>query len=175
VKVRREELWRKIYGDKPVFALEVFLLAKYGDVILAGKPDSVLFHRGFPLVVFEYKFSRSEVAYTSYYVQARTYGVLLQNMGFDTTRLFCAIVVAEPKTRGSRELRQNVMSNVAKNGPMEAVISIQDAKIYINRFDVAIAEKDLAWALEFWKNRREAQLARNKNKCERCEYRVNCL
>jgi len=28
VKVKRDELWQKIYGTKPVFALEMFLLAK---------------------------------------------------------------------------------------------------------------------------------------------------
>lgn len=109
LKVKREELWRKIYGPQPVFALEMFLLAKYNDVLLAGKPDSVLFSHGLPLVVFEYKFSRSSVAYPSYHVQAQTYGVLLENMGFDTSRLFYAIVVADPKTKGSRELRQNVV------------------------------------------------------------------
>ena len=85
VKVKRDELWQEIYGKKPVFALEMFLLAKYNDVILAGKPDSVLFARGFPLVVFEYKFSRSGIAYLSYHVQAQTYSVLLENMGFNTS------------------------------------------------------------------------------------------
>jgi len=129
VRVKREELWQKIYGAKPVFALEMFLLAKYGNVLLAGKPDSVLFARGFPLVVFEYKFSRSGVAYPSYHVQAQTYGVLLGNMGFDTSRLFYAIVVADPKARGTRKLRQNVMRTVMGNDPMEAVHSIGDAKI----------------------------------------------
>jgi hypothetical protein len=61
VKVKREQLWQDIYGDRPILALEMFLLAKYGDVVLAGKPDAVLFKRGFPLVVFEYKFSRSGI------------------------------------------------------------------------------------------------------------------
>jgi CRISPR/Cas system-associated exonuclease Cas4 (RecB family) len=174
VKVKRAELWRKIHGDKPVFALEMFLLAKYGDVLLAGKPDSVLFARGYPLVVFEYKFSRSSIAYPSYHVQAQTYGVLLENMGFDTSRLFYAIVVADPKTKGSRELRQNVVQTVISNGPKEAVHSINDAKIYYIKFNRVNAEKDLAWALEFWGKNREAQPANNKNKCAKCEYQTKC-
>ena len=149
VKVQRSDLWQKIYSVAPVFALEMFLLANYNGVLLAGKPDSVLFRRGFPLVVFEYKFSRSNEAYPSYHVQAQTYGVLLGNMGFDTSRLFYAIVVADPKTKGSRELRQNVVHTVIQNGPKEAVHSINDAKIYYNKFNRVIAEKDLAWALEF--------------------------
>ena len=106
MKVKSEELWQKIFGDKPIFALEMFLLAKYHDVILAGKPDSVLFRGWQPLVVFEYKFSRSMIDYPSYHVQAQTYGILLENMGFDTGQLFYAIVVADPATRGSSELRK---------------------------------------------------------------------
>jgi CRISPR/Cas system-associated exonuclease Cas4 (RecB family) len=174
VRVKREELWRKIYGAKPVFALEMFLLAKHGDVVLGGKPDSVLFMRGFPLVVFEYKFSRSGVDYRSYHVQAQTYGVLLVNMGFDTSRLFYAIVVADPKTRGSRELRQSVVRAVTENGLSEAVLAVDGAKVYVCRFNRVQAEKDLAWALEFWGNNREAEPTSNPNKCLRCEHKVRC-
>jgi CRISPR/Cas system-associated exonuclease Cas4 (RecB family) len=174
VKVKRDELWQKIYGAKRVFALEMFLLAKYGDVLLAGKPDSVLFARGFPLVVFEYKFSGSDVDYHSYHVQAQTYGVLLGNMGFDTSRLFYAIVVADPKTKGSRELRQNAIRIVMGNDPREAVHSINDAKIYFCKFNRINAEKDLTWALEFWRRNREAEPASNQNKCARCEYQTRC-
>jgi len=174
VKVEREQLWREIYGVKPVFALEMFLLAKYGDVLLAGKPDSVLFTRGFPLVVFEYKFSRSNVAYPSYHVQAQTYGVLLENMGFDTSQLFYAIVVADPKTKGNRELRQNVTRTVVENRSKAALHSIEDAKIYVNKFDSACAKMDLQWALEYWSKYREAQPTNNQNKCARCEYQTKC-
>jgi len=174
VKVKREQLWKDIYSDKPVFALEMPLLGKYRDVFLAGKPDCVLFARGFPLVVFEYKFSRSGVAYPSYHVQAQTYCVLLENMGFDTSKLFYAIVVADPRTRGSRELRQQVVQTVISNGAKEAVHSIDDATVYCNKFNRVNAEKDLAWALEFWKQSREAQPTSNQNKCARCEYQNHC-
>lgn len=174
VKVKRAELWLKINGDKPVFALEMFLLAKYGDVLLAGKPESALFARGYPLTVFEYKFSRSSVAYPSYHVQVQTCGILLENMGFDTSRLFYAIVVADPKTKGSRELRQNVVHTLIRNGPKEAVHSINDAKIYYNKFNRENAEKDLTWATEFWNKSREAQPTNNQNKCSRCEYQTKC-
>jgi len=174
VKVKREQLWKEIYSDKPVFALEMLLLAKYGDVFLAGKPDAVLFKRGFPLIVFEYKFSRSGVAYPSYHVQAQTYCVLLDNMGFDTSRLICAIVVADPRTKGSRELRQRAVQTVIRNGAKEAVHSIGDATVYCNKFNRVNVEEDLAWALEFWKQSREAEPTRNQNKCAKCEYRAGC-
>lgn len=174
MKVKAEALWRKIYGDKPVFALEMLLLAKYSDVIIAGKPDSVLFKGGYPLVVFEYKFSRSMVDYLSYHIQAQTYGVLLEKMGFYTKRLFYAIVVADPVTKGNEELREKVVRTIIKNGPKEAVHSIENGKIYLNKFSVSNAERDLEWALEFWKKSREAKPANNPNKCARCVYQTEC-
>ena len=174
VKVKRAELWRKIYGAKPVFALEMFLLAKYGDVLLAGKPDSVFFKQGSPLVVFEYKFSRSSVAYPSYHVQAQTYGVLLANMGFDTSQLFYAIVVADPETKGSRQLRRDVVHTVVANPAKTALHSIEGAKIYVNKLDFVCAEMDLRWALEYWKQTREAKATTSQSKCDRCEYQTYC-
>ena len=173
-KVNREKLWEKIYSGKPIFALEMFLLAKHGDAFLCGKPDSVLFRRGIPLMVFEYKFSKSDVAFPSYHVQAQTYCVLLGKMGFDVSRLFYAIVVADPKTKGSSAFRKNVKRKVIENRSEIAAHSIEDAKIYLNKFNNSCAEIDLAWALEFWSKKREAKPTTNLNKCDRCEYKLKC-
>jgi hypothetical protein len=125
-------------------------------------------------LVFEYKFSQSSVAYPSYHVQAQTYAILLENMGFDTSRLFYAIVVADPNTKGSRELRQNVVHTTMANMSKTAQHSIEGAKIYVNKFDRACAEIDLKWALEYWKQTREANQTNNVKKCDKCEYQNRC-
>jgi CRISPR/Cas system-associated exonuclease Cas4 (RecB family) len=174
VRIKRRELWRKIYGKKPIFALEMLLLAKHNDAIFAGRPDSVLFQQGYPLAVFEYKFSKSGITYRTYHVQARTYGLLLRNMGFDTSRLFYAIVIADPKARDDKELKRKVVEAVIKNGPKEAVLVIENAKISFMKFNQSDAEEDLDWAIDFWKNHREAILTTNSNKCKNCEYKVEC-
>lgn len=174
VKVKTRILWQKIYGKKPIFALEMLLLAKHKDVVLAGRPDCVLFQKGNPLVVFEYKFSKGRVAYMTHHVQARIYGILLRNMGFDTSHLFYAIVIADPKARHDKELSRKVVDAVEKNGPKEAVLNIENAEIHFHKFNQEDAEKDLDWAIEFWKNSREAILTSNPNKCKNCEYKAEC-
>lgn len=143
VKIKRRELWQKIHGKKPVFALEMFLLAKHGDVVLADRPDSILFQNGSPLIVFEYKFTKGGVAYRTHHVQASTYGILLRNMGFDTSRLFYAIVLADPKARHDRELKRKVVDSVVKSGPKETVLNIENAGIHFHKFNQTDAEKDL--------------------------------
>ena len=174
VKIKREDMWKEIYGKKPVFAVEMFILAKYKAAILAGKPDSILFQAGRPLIIFEFKFSRSRIAYSTHHMQAQTYGVILDKMGFDTSQLFYAIVTANPKTRGSRKFRKEAIAAVIKNGPKEAVLQIKDATIHFHKFDISNIEGNLIWAIDFWKQNREATATNNPNKCFRCEYQTQC-
>jgi len=174
IKIKRRDLWKKIYGEKPILAPEMLLLAKYKDVVLAGQPDCVLFMRGFPLYVLEYKFSRSRIPFRDYHVQARTYGILLRNMGFDTSRLFYVIVIVNPEARNDRRLREKVIDAVTKDRPKDTVLTIENAQIYLKKFNQTEAEQDLDWAIEFWKKQREAIPTRNLNKCKSCEYNAEC-
>ncbi len=172
--VGQEDVWKAVYGKDSVLALEWLLIAEYKDIVLAGQPDSVLFENGVPLVVFEYKFSRSSRAYPSHHVQAGFYGLLLKSLGFDTGRLFYAIVVADRRVRDDPSLRDNVVEAVKKNGPKNAILPIENAVIYVNKFDEQVAQSSLEWALQFWKKQREAIQTTNPNKCRNCEYKEEC-
>jgi len=174
VRVKREEMWQSIYGKAPVLTLETLFVAQIKDVIIAGKPDSILFREGFPLVVFEYKFSKSQTAYMTHHVQARTYGLLLENAGFNTRFLHYAIVVADPSTRFDKQLKKKVAAAIGKNGLKDAELEIEKAKIYLHKYDRAAAEKDLDWAVKFWKKERDALPTANSNKCRCCEYFAEC-
>jgi len=177
VKIKREELWKKIYKGKPVLTPEMLLIAKYKDLVMAGRPDVILFVRGYPLILLEYKFSKNRIPFRDQHVQARTYGILLRNMGFDTNQLLYAIVMVEPEARDDEELKERVINaviKVIKNGPKEAVLTVENARIYVNKFDHTEAEQDLDWAVEFWTKQRETIPTRNLNKCRSCEYSSEC-
>ncbi len=170
----QEELWKAVYGKEPVMALEWLLLAEYKDIILAGQPDAVLFESGIPVVVFEYKFSRSKRTYPSHHVQAGFYGLLLKSLGFDTAKLFCAIVIADRSAKDDPNLRDNVVMAVEENGLKNAILPMENAVIYLNKFDEQVAQSSLEWAIQFWKGRREAVSTTNLNKCRNCEYQEQC-
>jgi len=172
--VEREEIWKAIYGEDPILALEWLLLAEYEDIVLAGQPDAVLFENGFPLIIFEYKFSRRKRAYPSHHVQAGFYGLLLKNLGFNTEKMFYAIVVADRRARDDPNLKDNVFEAVMKNGLKKVIIPIDNAVIYLNKFDEQEAESSLEWAIQFWKGQREAISTSNNNKCRVCEYEKEC-
>jgi len=173
-EVSRQKLWKMIQGKKPVFALELLLLAKYKGLVLAGRPDCILFEKGFPLIIFEYKFSRSQIDYLSYHVQARTYGILLKSMGFDISKLFYAIVVADRRAKDDDQLKVRVVDIILKNRLKETVLTTENAVIYLNKFNPNEAELALDWAVEFWKGQREATQTMNPNKCRSCEYNADC-
>ena len=154
--------------------MEWLLLAKYKELVLVGKPDSVFFENGFPLIVFEYKFSRSKRAYPSYYVQAGFYGILLKSIGFDTEKLFYAIVVADRRAKEDANLKERVFDSIRKNGLKKAILTTEKAVIYLDKFDPQEAESSLDWAIQFWKNKREAIPTSNTNKCRTCEYHIEC-
>jgi hypothetical protein len=174
VLVERKELWQKIYGPTPVLARETLFVAKHKDIVIAGKPDAVLFQLGWPLVVFEHKFSKRLVAYQTHHVQARIYGLLLKNMGFDTRLLLYAIVVAEPNARKDKSFKTRVVEAVKANGPKEATLELGNARIFLCKYNQENAERDIDWASKFWKKEREAIFADNENKCRACEYLDKC-
>jgi hypothetical protein len=174
VQVDREELWQSIYSADPVLALEALFFAKFKDIVVAGKPDSILFRNGVPLVVLEHKFSKRLVAYETHHVQARMYGLLLNNMGFDTRLLFYAIVVADPAARSDGSLKEKVLDAIGENGLKEGILELDNARIFLCKFNRGDAEKDLDWALKFWKKEREAIPTQNPNKCKTCEYLEKC-
>ena len=174
VEIKREALWKKIYGKEPVLAVEMFIISKYEDVFLAGQPDAVMFYKGRPIVIFEFKFSSSGIAYPSHHVQAQMYGLILENMGFDTSRLFYAIVVADPKIKGDPKLQRKAIDAIFKKGFEESILSTDDTVIHFCKFHSSEAKESLQWAIEFWKQKRDAIPTTNPNKCLKCEYQTRC-
>jgi hypothetical protein len=95
-------------------------------------------------------------------------------MGFDTTQLFYAIVLARPEARHDPQFKQQVITAVIEKGLNEAEIPLKDTQIYITQFDLEKAHQDLEWAIEFWKKTREAIPTQNPNKCQSCVYTEEC-
>lgn len=174
VEVDREIL-QKIFSDEPVTIHEMPLLAKYRDVILAGQPDAIMFKEGAPVALFEYKFSNSPYPYRSYHAQARVYGRILEGMGFDTRDLFYIISVVPKESRRDKETFRRVIEAVKENGAFEVSLKVNDAHVYLYEYKKVDAERDIDWALEYWKGSRDANPADNSNKCRHCEYKEKCL
>jgi hypothetical protein len=171
----RSQLLEEILSGEPVIAHEMPLIALHGDVLLAGQPDAVLFRDGDPLIVIEAKFSGSKLPYPSYHAQARTYCLMLDSLGFDTSYLFYAIAVMPRGGERDERLSARLVDVIRENGLQEATLSVGGGHVYMYEFDIAEARRDVDWALGYWRGQREAQAADNPNKCRSCEYRDKCV
>jgi hypothetical protein len=85
-----------------------------------------------------------------------------------------AIVVADPVARSDKRLKKKVMEAINKNGPKEGTLELDNAKVFLCKYNHGDAEKDLNWAVKFWKKEREAIPTQNLNKCKTCGYYEKC-
>ena len=174
IETSREDLFERIYSDQITVAQEMLVLSRYHDLVLLGQPDAVVFRRGKALMLFEFKFSRSRIPYNSYHVQAKVYGKILEGMDFDVSSLFYVISVAPPSSRNESNLFTNIVEAALTNGSKEARLQVGTSNVYIYPYRPQDAERDIDWALDYWRSNREAIPTRNLNKCKSCEYQTSC-
>ena len=180
-KVKLEELWQNIGEEGWHWIGEMPLLSPYKDTIIFGKPDQLLFIGGKPQMIFEFKFSKYYSVFPSQEVQAQTYGMELHQIGMDTSNLFYAIVVSPFEMQDQMEklkpLPKGIFTQFLKDQLFtqdESILSFGEVKVYIYRFNLVTAEKNIDQALEYWKGARKAHTADNKNKCRNCEFYEKC-
>ena len=174
IRTKREDIFRRIYFGEMIIPQEMLLLSKYDDLILVGRPDAIVFDRAMPILLFEYKFSKSSIPYRSYQVQAKIYGKILEGMGFNVSKLHYAIAIVPPALRHDQELSKKIFEAVIKNGFKETKIEVEEATIHVFRYLSESAEEEIDWALDLWKGIREAIPTQNPNKCKSCEYLNEC-
>jgi hypothetical protein len=174
ITTSRQELFHQLFSDQLTVAQEILLLSRYKGVILVGQPDAVAFHQGRALFLFEFKFSRSQIPYHSYHVQAHVYGKILESMNIDIQNLYYAIAIIPPSLRNESTLFHKIVYAVLENGPHEASFPVEASQVHVYTYQSNFAEDDIDWALKYWRNQRDAVPTQNPNKCARCEYEESC-
>lgn len=179
--VKLKEIWKNIYTKPHYWLAEFPFLVKYKNIFLIGKPDLVYFMNGIPAIIYEFKFSKSQRPYRSYHVQAQIYGILLGEMKFKTTSLSYAIIIIPPEMRNNIKLMKELPKRILQSFILEklckkekSLLTIDNIKIFINKFNPEQAERDLNWALEFWREERIAIPTSKIYKCKKCEHKTKC-
>ncbi|MHA1712377.1 MAG: PD-(D/E)XK nuclease family protein [Candidatus Freyarchaeota archaeon] len=177
IKIKMEKLWKQIAYGLPVMVREMLLLGKYKDVIIMGIADGVYFEEGVPKLLLEYKFTRSHRPWHDHHVQARIYCFLLHLMGFNTKKLKYALILAPPKCKVKKGLKKKIIDIIIRNSGKdiyEEKIEGTTLKIYAADFQINHARKELDWALDFWRKKREAIPTKKAGKCTACEFQKLC-
>ena len=179
--IKRKELWKKIYAKPHLWISEFLLFEKYKNIFIMGRADRILFLNGIPAIIYEFKFSKHQRPFRSHHVQAHFYAILLREMEFKITSLFYAIIIATPEMRNNEKIMKEISFRVYQSffnnlslKKEKSILTIDNVKIFLYKFNPTKAEQSLNWALEFWKGERKVIPTGNLNKCKKCDYRTKC-
>ena len=183
-KISPREGWEKIFTSPYFWVSESLFFAKYKDVHFVFKPDSVLFEKGVPKLLIEFKFSKyyNREPFKSQEIQLLSEGLFLNELGFNTDSLLYAVIIAPLKIEKNIRLLTEIPGYVYKKiknykrGFPTSFNDIEGTNVsaYVYQFELGIAKKNVDWALQYWKEEREAELTRNINKCKTCSYISGC-
>ena len=177
-KTTPDEVIKEIQ-TKDVYYASFPLLANFSELVLTGKPDVVIFVKGSPLFVVELKTTGTDISklWPNQLVQARVYGLLLQEMGFDCSRLKLAVISHRRNGDISGEYRRKFLDSMVKllvKEREDATGNRGDFHVHLIDYAKEDAVANVKWAEDYWLSKRQPISARNVGKCRSCEYVDTC-
>lgn len=188
------EIARTIGAGKKLAMCEWVLVANFRDVQLRGRPDFFAFEGQKAHLLLEFKFTSARTPFRDQQVQAQTYALLAEGMGFSLAELCLGIVMFPPTgldgglrdaalTKGAMlqflnergtlqdiyERCEQARKALLAGRTMRKTIESDGWKVFLFRIDADRATRDLAWALDYWLARREpVPEKRYPRKCFAC-------
>jgi hypothetical protein len=151
-----------------------------GGLRLVGTPDHIVWSEGRPLWLVELKTTKGDPAslWPDQVSQVRIYGLLLELMGFDCSRLRLALVRlrAGELTEEDRALWTERVSTRLESGTLpELEAEYRSAmKVHLLAHDRAAAEACVLDKRGYWLGEREPTSSESAGKCRACEYGSVC-
>lgn len=181
IPMQKATLKRIVRGIKrePVFVASFLIVAEFSQLVLVGLPDAVVFVKSNPRFLIELKTTRGDTSrlWDDQIVQARVYGLILEQMGFDCSRLKLVI----PRVRRTRKTRswknkflKSVIQDLLKTERPSQPRKRKESTIHIIDYNRAHAVADVKWTEAYWLSRRQAIPSGSAAKCEVCEYAEVC-
>jgi len=169
-----------------MYFAEEMIGAFYKNSIIVGIPDRVYFINGKPWLVVEFKYINYYKDFLSYHVQAQAYCLIFRQLGFDCSDLSYVLIVSKQELAFS-PLQEKFMETLSSSvfqyyqeykykHQGRISLNVFNSAIYLHSFASKLeeAEKNITWALEYWKGKREAQITKNLNRCRNCEFLKIC-
>jgi hypothetical protein len=151
-----------------------------GGLRIVGMPDHIVWSEGRPLWLVELKTTKGDPTslWPDQMNQIRIYGLLLDLMGFDCSRLRLALVRlrAGELTDEERGLWMERVSTHLESGKLgELEAKYRNAmKVHLLAHDKVAAETSVMEKQGYWLGEREATSSTSVGKCKACEYNSVC-
>jgi CRISPR/Cas system-associated exonuclease Cas4 (RecB family) len=177
-KTTLDDIIRGIKRRK-IFIATFPIFAKFSELILAGIPDALVFIRKLPVYLIELKTTKGDTSrlWKDQLVQARTYGLILEEMGFDCSRLKLVIVRIQRQGNIPENYKEgflcSVLSELLHTG-QRSTGKTEMSTTHLVDYSREDAIIDVNWAGAYWLSRREPIPTRNAAKCRACEFGQVC-
>ena len=163
--VSLKEQLKMISQAEQIAMIESPLLMKFQGNFIVGVPDIVVFRRGIPVFLFEYKFSKYSVTFPNQQVQAQIYCQMLKQAGYNTDLLAYGIILAPrdltKESDAVKAIPRKVAETINPDDLMkqnEMHIPFGEINVYLYKFDPDETIPSLEWAVEYWEGKRDVPL-----------------
>jgi hypothetical protein len=178
-KITKDEFAKLVGRKEPSIAmLPVWGLAAGLKVV--GEPDHIIWSEGRPLWVVELKTTKGDPTplWEDQENQVRIYGLLLDRMGLDCSRMRLAVVRLKSGELTEEEKREWILkvSGALLDGKVQALEREFPGKmkVHLLQHEAERAENAVATKAGYWLEEREPVSSSSVGKCRACEYNGSC-
>lgn len=179
-KTTLDEIIEKIQ-KRPLYTASFPVGARVGDIIVVGLPDAIIFENGKPTFVLELKTTRSDpnILWHNQEIQAKTYALLLDLMGFDCSQLKIAIVKTSRRESINGVLKVfflRLLTQSLVKGETETFEKRYKGTVKVFRLSYSKSDaiKSIEWAQDYWLSKRNPIPTNHIGKCRVCEFNGTC-
>ena len=179
VPISRSEFAKMIGRKKPSLGVLHVWGAAQG-IRLVGMPDHIVWAESRPLWLVELKTTRGDPSplWQDQESQVRIYGLLLDLMGFDCSKMRLAVVRLKTNELDEAEKREWIVrvSSALLHGKVKDLEAKYGGimKAHLLEHDKKLAEAAIAMKAGYWLNQREPTSSTSVAKCRACEYNSVC-
>ena len=147
---------------------------------IVGTPDHIIWKEGRPLSLVELKTTRGDPAplWEDQENQTRIYGLLLDLMGLDCSKMKLAVVRLKSGVLSEEEKRAWILlvSGALLGGKTEEIEEKYKGtmKVHVLRHDRALAARAVDAKAGYWLRAREPTSSTSVGRCKACEYNSAC-
>ena len=178
-RISREAFVDLVEKKEPSLAV-LGVWGQSGGLKVVGVPDHVIWSEGRPLWVVELKTTKGDPTplWEDQENQVRIYGLLLERMGFDCSKMQLAVLRLKSAELSAEEKKEWIVK--VSGALLEGKTRWLEArypgrmKVHLLRHEPAKAERAVASKAGYWLEEREPKSTSSVGKCRACEYSSNC-
>ena len=178
-RISRKEFVKLVSKKAPTLAV-VGVWGSAGGLKVVGVPDHIIWSEGKPLWVVELKTTRGDPnpLWEDQENQVRVYGLLLDRMGFDCSKMRLAVVRLKSGELSEDEKKEWILkvSQALIRNKMWGLETKYHGrmKAHLLEHDIGRAEKAVFSKAGYWLKEREPASSTSVGKCRACEYNSVC-